>query len=103
MPTPGPGEAFLADGRERYGASWSGSSATPRSIFPPGVRNAAAPRYSGRMALIDLIPGSRRGCRTLSRRRARFEEKLSRLMEEDLYSAGQSVAGYAPPRGWGYL
>jgi type IV pilus assembly protein PilB len=59
-------------------------------FLPSGCPKCGGTGYSGRMALIDLIPFTP-GVQNIVASEATLEEKLSRLMEEDLYSTAQSV------------
>lgn len=58
--------------------------------LPSGCPKCGGTGYSGRMALIELIPFTP-GVQNIVASEGTLEEKLSRLMEEDLYSAAQSV------------
>jgi type IV pilus assembly protein PilB len=58
--------------------------------LPSGCPKCGGTGYSGRVALIELIPFTP-GVQTIVSSDGTLEEKLSQLMEEDLYSAAQSV------------
>ncbi len=75
---------------ERYRAELERIVADASFYLPSGCPKCGGTGYSGRMALIDLIPFTP-GVQNIVASEATLEEKLSRLMEEDLYSATQSV------------
>jgi len=58
--------------------------------LPSGCPKCGGTGYSGRMALFELIPFTP-GVQNIVASEGTLEEKLSRLMEEDFYSAAQSV------------
>lgn len=58
--------------------------------FPSGCPKCRGTGYSGRVALIELIPFTP-GVQNIVASEGTTEEKLSRLMDEDYYSAAQSV------------
>ncbi len=58
--------------------------------FPAGCEKCAGTGYAGRMALIDLVPFTP-GVQNIVAAESGPEEKLSKLLEEDFYSAAQSV------------
>ncbi|OGP21036.1 MAG: hypothetical protein A2Z26_04640 [Deltaproteobacteria bacterium RBG_16_66_15] len=58
--------------------------------FPSGCPKCRGTGYSGRVALIELIPFTP-GVQNIVASEGTIEEKLSRLMDEDFYSAAQSV------------
>jgi type IV pilus assembly protein PilB len=75
---------------ERYRAELERIVADASFYLPSGCPKCGGTGYSGRMALVDLIPFTP-GVQNIVASEATLEEKLSRLMEEDLYSAAQSV------------
>ena len=75
---------------ERYRGELERIVADASFYLPSGCPKCGGTGYSGRMALIDLIPFTP-GVQNIVASEATLEEKLSRLMEEDLYSAAQSV------------
>lgn len=75
---------------ERYRAELERIVADASFYLPSGCPKCGGTGYSGRMALIDLIPFTP-GVQNIVASEGTLEEKLSRLMEEDLYSAAQSV------------
>ncbi len=75
---------------ERYRAELERIVADAPFYLPSGCPKCGDTGYSGRMALIDLIPFTP-GVQNIVASEGALEEKLSRLMEEDLYSAAQSV------------
>jgi general secretion pathway protein E len=58
--------------------------------LPSGCPKCGGTGFSGRMALIELLPFTP-GVQNIVASESMLEEKLSRLMEEDLYPAAQSV------------
>lgn len=75
---------------ERYRGELERIVADASFYLPSGCPKCGGTGYSGRMALIDLIPFTP-GVQNIVASEGTLEEKLSRLMEEDLYSAAQSV------------
>jgi len=75
---------------ERYRVELERIVADASFYLPSGCPKCGGTGYSGRMALIDLIPFTP-GVQNIVASEELLEEKLSRLMEEDLYSAEQSV------------
>jgi len=75
---------------ERYRGELERIVADASFYLPSGCAKCGGTGYSGRMALIDLIPFTP-GVQNIVASEGTLEEKLSRLMEEDLYSAAQSV------------
>jgi len=75
---------------EPYRAELERIVADASFYLPSGCPKCAGTGYSGRVALIDLIPFTP-GVQNIVASEATLEEKLSRLKEEDLYSAAQSV------------
>lgn len=75
---------------ERYRGELERIVADAPFYLPSGCPKCGDTGYSGRMALIDLIPFTP-GVQNIVASEGALEEKLSRLMEEDLYSAAQSV------------
>jgi type IV pilus assembly protein PilB len=75
---------------ERYRVELERIVADASFYFPSGCPKCGGTGYSGRMALIDLIPFTP-GVQNIVASEGTLEEKLSRLMEEDFYSAAQSV------------
>ena len=75
---------------ERYRAELERIVADASFYLPSGCPKCCGTGHSGRMALVDLIPFTP-GVQNIVASEATLEEKLSRLMEEDLYSAAQSV------------
>ena len=75
---------------ERYRGELERIVADASFYLPSGCLKCGGTGYSGRMALIDLIPFTP-GVQNIVASEGTLEEKLSRLMEEDLYSAAQSV------------
>ncbi len=75
---------------ERYRGELERIVADASFYLPSGCTKCGGTGYSGRMALIDLIPFTP-GVQNIVASEGTLEEKLSRLMEEDLYSAEQSV------------
>jgi len=75
---------------ERYRGELERIVADAPFYLPSGCPKCGGTGFSGRMALIDLIPFSP-GVQNIVASEGTLEEKLSRLMEEDYYSAGQSV------------
>jgi type IV pilus assembly protein PilB len=75
---------------ERYRGELERIVADASFYLPSGCPKCGDTGYSGRMALIDLIPFTP-GVQNIVASEGTLEEKLSRLMEEDLYSAAQSV------------
>ncbi|MHB1012836.1 MAG: GspE/PulE family protein [Desulfobacteria bacterium] len=75
---------------ERYRAELERIVADASFYLPSGCPKCGGTGYSGRMALIDLIPFTP-GVQNIVASEGTLDEKLSRLMEEDLYSAAQSV------------
>ena len=75
---------------ERYRAELERIVADASFYLPSGCPKCGGTGHSGRMALVDLIPFTP-GVQNIVASEATLEEKLSRLMEEDLYSAAQSV------------
>jgi type II secretory ATPase GspE/PulE/Tfp pilus assembly ATPase PilB-like protein len=75
---------------ERYRGELERIVADASFYFPSGCPKCGGTGYSGRMALIELIPFTP-GVQNIVASEGTLEEKLSRLMEEDLYSAAQSV------------
>ncbi|MFA6149313.1 MAG: ATPase, T2SS/T4P/T4SS family [bacterium] len=75
---------------ERYRGELERIVADASFYLPSGCPKCRDTGYSGRMALIELIPFTP-GVQNIVASEDSLEEKLSRLMEEDLYSAAQSV------------
>lgn len=75
---------------ERYRGELERIVADASFYLPSGCTRCGGAGYSGRVALIDLIPFTP-GVQNIVASEGTLEEKLSRLMEEDLYSAAQSV------------
>jgi type IV pilus assembly protein PilB len=75
---------------ERYRVELERVVADASFYLPSGCTKCDGTGYSGRMALIELIPFTP-GVQNIVSSEGTLEEKLSRLMEEDLYSAAQSV------------
>ena len=75
---------------ERYRSELERIVADASFYLPSGCPKCKSTGYSGRMALIDLVPFTP-GVQNIVASEDVLEEKLSRLMEEDLYSASQSV------------
>ena len=75
---------------ERYRGELERIVADASFYLPSGCPKCGGTGYSGRMALIELIPFTP-GVQNIVASEGTLEEKLSRLMEEDLYSAAQSV------------
>jgi len=75
---------------ERYRGELERIVADASFYLPSGCPKCRDTGYSGKMALIDLIPFTP-GVQNIVASEGTLEEKLSRLMEEDLYSASQSV------------
>ena len=75
---------------ERYRGELERIVADASFFLPSGCPKCGGTGYSGRMALIDLIPFTP-GVQNIVASEGTLEEKLSRLMEEDLYSTAQSV------------
>jgi len=75
---------------ERYRGELERIVADVSFYLPSGCPKCGGTGYSGRMALIELIPFTP-GVQNIVSSEGTLEEKLSQLMEEDLYSAAQSV------------
>jgi type IV pilus assembly protein PilB len=75
---------------ERYRGELERIVADASFYLPSGCPKCGGTGHSGRMALIDLIPFTP-GVQNIVASEDTLEGKLSRLMEEDLYSASQSV------------
>ena len=75
---------------ERYRGELERIVADASFYLPSGCPKCGGTGYSGRMALFELIPFTP-GVQNIVASEGALEEKLSRLMEEDLYSAAQSV------------
>ena len=75
---------------ERYRSELERIVADASFYLPSGCPKCKGTGYSGRMALIDLVPFTP-GVQNIVASEDTLEEKLLRLMEEDLYSASQSV------------
>jgi len=75
---------------ERYRGELERIVADASFYLPSGCPKCGGTGYSGRRALIDLIPFTP-GVQNIVASEGTLEEKLSLLMEEDLYSAAQSV------------
>ncbi len=75
---------------ERYRGELERIVADASFYLPSGCPKCGGTGFSGRMALIELIPFTP-GVQNIVASEGTLEEKLSRLMEEDLYSAEQSV------------
>ena len=75
---------------ERYRTELERIVADASFYLPSGCPKCNDTGYSGRMALIDLVPFTP-GVQNIVASEDPLEEKLLRLMEEDLYSASQSV------------
>jgi type II secretory ATPase GspE/PulE/Tfp pilus assembly ATPase PilB-like protein len=75
---------------ERYRGELERIVADASFYLPSGCPKCGGTGYSGRMALIELIPFTP-GVQNIVASEGTLEEKLFRLMEEDLYSAAQSV------------
>jgi len=87
---PVPGRPSLRMVGERYRGELERIVADASFYLPSGCPKCGGTGYSGRMALIELIPFTP-GVQNIVSSEGTLEEKLSRLMEEDLYSAAQSV------------
>lgn len=75
---------------ERYRGELERIVADASFYLPSGCPKCGGTGYSGRMALIEMIPFTP-GVQNIVASEGTLDEKLSRLMEEDLYSAAQSV------------
>ncbi|MGZ8450041.1 MAG: ATPase, T2SS/T4P/T4SS family [Candidatus Deferrimicrobiaceae bacterium] len=75
---------------ERYRGELERIVADASFYFPSGCPKCRGTGYAGRVALIELIPFTP-GVQNIVASEATLEEKLSRLMDEDFYSAAQSV------------
>ena len=75
---------------ERYRGELERIVADASFYLPSGCPKCGGTGYSGRIALIELIPFTP-GVQNIVASENTLEEKLSRLMAEDLYSAAQSV------------
>jgi len=75
---------------ERYRAELERIVADATFYLPSGCPKCSGTGYSGRMAIIELIPFTP-GVQNIVASEGTLEEKLSRLTEEDLYSADKSV------------
>jgi len=75
---------------ERYRGELERIVADASFYLPSGCPKCGGKGYSGRMALFELIPFTP-GVQIIVASEGTLEEKLSRLMEEDFYSAAQSV------------
>jgi type IV pilus assembly protein PilB len=75
---------------ERYREELERIVADASFFLPSGCPKCGGTGYSGRVALIELVPFTP-GVQNIVASEAALEEKLSRLMEEDLYSAAPSV------------
>jgi type IV pilus assembly protein PilB len=75
---------------ERYRGELERIVADASFYLPSGCPKCRGTGFSGRVALIDLIPFTP-GVQNIVASEGTLEEKLSRLMEEDFYSAAQSV------------
>jgi len=75
---------------ERYRGELERIVADATFYLPSGCSKCGGTGYSGRMALIELIPFTP-GVQIIVSSEGTLEEKLSQLMEEDLYSSAQSV------------
>jgi len=75
---------------ERYRGELERIVADASFYLPSGCPKCGGTGYSGRMALFELIPFTP-GVQNIVASEGTLEEKLSRLMEEDFYSAAQSV------------
>jgi type II secretory ATPase GspE/PulE/Tfp pilus assembly ATPase PilB-like protein len=75
---------------ERYRGELERIVADASFYLPSGCPKCGGTGFSGRMALIELLPFTP-GVQNIVASEDTLEEKLSRLMEEDLYSAAQSV------------
>jgi len=75
---------------ERYRGELERILADASFYLPSGCPKCGGTGFSGRMALIELLPFTP-GVQNIVASESALEEKLSRLIEEDLYSAAQSV------------
>jgi type II secretory ATPase GspE/PulE/Tfp pilus assembly ATPase PilB-like protein len=75
---------------ERYRGELERIVADASFYLPSGCPKCGGRGYYGRMALIEMIPFTP-GVQNIVASEGTLEEKLSRLMEEGLYSAAQSV------------
>ena len=75
---------------ERYRGELERIVADASFFLPSGCPKCGGTGFSGQMALIDLIPFTP-GVQNIVASETTLEEKLSRLMVEDLYSTAQSV------------
>ena len=75
---------------ERYRGEMERIVADAAFYLPSGCSKCRGTGYFGRVALIELIPFTP-GVQNLVASEGTLEEKLSRLMDEDFYSAVQSV------------
>ncbi len=75
---------------ERYRGELERIFADASFFLPSGCPRCGGTGYSGRVALIDLIPFTP-GVQNIVASGEALEEKLSRLLGEELYSAAQSV------------
>jgi type IV pilus assembly protein PilB len=75
---------------DRYRGELERIVADASFYLPSGCPKCDGTGYSGRMALIEMIPFTP-GVQNIVASEGTLEEKLSRLVEEDLYSAVQSV------------
>jgi type IV pilus assembly protein PilB len=75
---------------ERYRGELERIVADASFFLPSGCPKCGGTGYSGRMALIEMVPFTP-GVQNIVASEDTLDEKLSRLMEEELYSAAQSV------------
>jgi len=87
---PVPARPSLGMVGERYRGDLERIIADASFYLPSGCPTCGGTGFSGRMALIELLPFTP-GVQNIVASESTLEEKLSRLMEEDLYSAVQSV------------
>ena len=87
---PVPAKPSLRMVAERYRAGLERVVAGASFYLPSGCPKCGGTGFSGRMAVIELIPFTP-GVQNIVASDDTVEEKLSRLMEEDLYSAVESV------------
>jgi type IV pilus assembly protein PilB len=87
---PVPAKPSLRMVGERYRDELERIVADSSFYLPSGCLKCGGTGFSGRMALVELIPFTP-GVQNIVSLEGSLEEKLSRLMEEDLYSAAQSI------------
>jgi len=87
---PVPAKPSLRMVGERYRDELERILADASFYLPSGCPKCGGTGFSGRMALIELVPFTP-GVQNIVASESSLEEKLSRLIKEDLYSATQSV------------